>query len=99
MRWRRGSRQAEIGHTICNLGSAAPCPELLLLDKVVGGLSQEEGATVEMMEHVLHALLPPVQRTVALGSGRKITDGAPREILDHPEVISSYLGRPMAAAI
>jgi branched-chain amino acid transport system ATP-binding protein len=84
-------------------------PELLLLDEVMGGLSAGEirelvqalkrvhasGVTVVMIEHVLHALFQLVGRVLVLDFGRKIGDGEPSAIMSQPEVIGSYLGRPL----
>ncbi len=89
--------------------SLATRPKLLLLDEVMGGLSQQEivdivqvlkrvqatGTTVIMIEHVLHALMQLVERILVLDFGRKIADGPPMAVMEHPDVISSYLGRPM----
>jgi branched-chain amino acid transport system ATP-binding protein len=84
-------------------------PELLLLDEVMGGLSAGEirdlvqalrrvhasGVTIVMIEHVLHALFQLVGRVLVLDFGRKIGDGEPSAIMSQPDVISSYLGRPL----
>jgi branched-chain amino acid transport system ATP-binding protein len=89
--------------------SLASQPELLLLDEVMGGLSPREirdlvqalkrihgsGVTVIMIEHVLHALFQLVARVLVLDFGRKIADGDPSAIMSQPEVVSSYLGRPL----
>lgn len=89
--------------------SLASQPELLLLDEVMGGLSQGEirdlvqalkrihasGVTIVMIEHVLHALFQLVGRVLVLDFGRKIGDGNPSTIMSQPEVVSSYLGRPL----
>jgi branched-chain amino acid transport system ATP-binding protein len=84
-------------------------PELLLLDEVMGGLSAGEirdlvqalrrvhasGVTIVMIEHVLHALFQLVGRVLVLDFGRKIGDGEPSAIMSQPDVIGSYLGRPL----
>jgi branched-chain amino acid transport system ATP-binding protein len=89
--------------------SLASRPSLLLLDEVMGGLSAAEvrdlvdtlkrihasGVTIIMIEHVLHALFQLVQRVLVLDFGRKIGDGEPSAIMSEPEVVSSYLGRPL----
>jgi branched-chain amino acid transport system ATP-binding protein len=89
--------------------SVASRPTLLLLDEVMGGLSAGEirtlveslkrihasGVTIIMIEHVLHALFQLVGRVLVLDFGRKIADGNPTEVMSHPDVVSSYLGRPL----
>lgn len=89
--------------------SLASRPTLLLLDEVMGGLSAGEikelvralkrihelGVTVVMIEHVLHALFQLVDRVLVLDFGRKIGDGEPSKIMSQPDVVSSYLGRPL----
>jgi branched-chain amino acid transport system ATP-binding protein len=89
--------------------SVASRPTLLLLDEVMGGLSAGEirtlveslkrihasGVTIIMIEHVLHALFQLVGRVLVLDFGRKIADGNPAEVMSHPDVVSSYLGRPL----
>ena len=85
----------------------AVSPRLLLLDEIAGGLTEAEsvalvdtiraiqaatGAAILWIEHVLHALVPVVSRLVVLSFGRKLAEGAPREVLDSPAVRETYLG-------
>jgi ABC-type branched-subunit amino acid transport system ATPase component len=86
-------------------------PDLLLLDEVLGGLSDSEieqmcevlrrvharGTTILMIEHVIRALVRLVDRLVVLNFGRNLCDGKPEEVLADPMVIESYLGKPHAA--
>ena len=89
--------------------SLASRPRLLLLDEVLGGLSDGEitqllgvlrqvhaaGTTILMIEHVVRALVQLVDRLIVLNFGRLLRDGPPREVLADPVVIGSYLGRPL----
>ncbi|UIJ84049.1 ABC transporter ATP-binding protein [Rhizobium leguminosarum] len=81
-------------------------PKLLLLDEIAGGLTESEchelldvlrkvhaeGVTMVWIEHVVHALLSVADRLVVVNFGRKIADGAPKEVMDSREVRSIYLG-------
>jgi branched-chain amino acid transport system ATP-binding protein len=81
-------------------------PELLLLDEVMGGLNPAEseeiirlilelkkgGLTQMVIEHDMKAIMRISDRIVVLNSGEKLAEGAPREIADHPDVITAYLG-------
>lgn len=81
-------------------------PRLLLLDEIAGGMTEGEcaelvaligqirrsGVTIVWIEHVLHALLPVVDRVLVLDFGRVIAEGPPASILKDPLVTSVYLG-------
>jgi branched-chain amino acid transport system ATP-binding protein len=86
-------------------------PHLLLIDEVMGGLPLADvqdmigvlrrvhaaGATLLMIEHVLHAVTTLAEHVVVLEFGRKIAEGAPRAVLADPVVVASYLGAPADA--
>jgi branched-chain amino acid transport system ATP-binding protein len=81
-------------------------PKLLLLDEIAGGLTEKEaaelvatvkavcvrGITLVWIEHVVHALLAVATRLAVLDFGRLIADGAPREVMDGPDVRRVYMG-------
>jgi branched-chain amino acid transport system ATP-binding protein len=81
-------------------------PKLLIADEAMAGLSQSEvdeiiallikmnerGVTIIMIEHIMRAVMAFSQRLVVLVTGKKIADGAPQEVVSHPEVIGAYLG-------
>jgi branched-chain amino acid transport system ATP-binding protein len=81
-------------------------PEMVLLDEVMGGLNTGEkeeiillildlkkrGFTQVVIEHDMKAIMRISDRVVVLNSGEKLTEGAPREVADNPEVIAAYLG-------
>jgi branched-chain amino acid transport system ATP-binding protein len=86
-------------------------PHLLLLDEVLAGLNpseiatmvetirkiREQGVTIIMIEHVMHATMKVCDRLVVLDYGRQIAEGTPQEMANHPQVIEAYLGDPKLA--
>jgi branched-chain amino acid transport system ATP-binding protein len=87
-------------------------PALLLLDEVAGGLTdpevaelvevvrriRAEGLAVVWIEHVVHALVKSVDRMICLAGGRVVADGAPLDVLAHPDVRELYLGGSLGGA-
>lgn len=81
-------------------------PRLLLLDEIAGGLTEAEclelvdtirdihrsGVAILWIEHVVHALLAVVDRLVVLNFGRKVAEGAPKDVMLLPEVRQIYIG-------
>jgi branched-chain amino acid transport system ATP-binding protein len=85
-------------------------PLVLLLDEVVGGLTEAEtaelskvldeirrtGVALVWVEHGVAQLAGFVDRLLALDRGRVIAVGRPDEVLADPEVVRTYLGDDVA---
>ena len=86
-------------------------PIALCLDEVMGGLNPSEineamalvrairdsGVTVLIIEHHVHAVVGVSDRILVLNFGRKIAEGAPRDVLKVPAVVTAYLGEEAAS--
>lgn len=87
-------------------------PKLLLLDEPAAGLNNTEkqelvqllkrlrghGLTVFLIEHDMGLIEQVSDRITVLNFGRKIAEGAPAEVLRHPQVVAAYLGETSNAA-
>lgn len=91
---------------------AAHRPVMVLLDEPSSGIAQREvealapvlrrlrdemGASLLVIEHDIPLISSISDRLVALDQGAVLTEGAPSDVLGHPDVIESYLGNNTAA--
>ena len=94
---------------LCELAAViAVKPKLLLLDEPSSGIAQAEtealapllrrvadhlGATVLLIEHDMPMIMRLSDTIVAMAAGKVITAGTPKDVRNHPEVLTSYLGQ------
>ncbi|MFO7591780.1 MAG: MFS transporter [Acidimicrobiia bacterium] len=97
-----GSRRVVDLACVCAHG-----PSVVLLDEPSTGIAQREtealapllrrvrddlGASLVIVEHDMALVTGIADRLVAMDQGRVVATGVPRQVLEHPEVIASYLG-------
>jgi branched-chain amino acid transport system ATP-binding protein len=85
-------------------------PRLLLLDEVMAGSPQGDvvelmqvlrgihakGMTILMIEHLVPVILALAEHVFVLNFGQELFQGKPADVIAHPDVIESYLGKPLA---
>lgn len=85
-------------------------PQVLLLDEIAGGLTENEvhslidtikqlraeGISIIWIEHIVHALMAVVDRLMAIDFGKLIAEGDPNTVINSPEVRDVYMGSMMA---
>jgi len=83
-------------------------PAVVLLDEPAAGLNPTEkrelgvllrrlkghGLTILIVDHDMALVEQVADHITVLNFGRRIADGAPRDVLSHPDVIAAYLGVP-----
>lgn len=81
-------------------------PQLLLVDEPAAGLNAAEvdklldrirslrsgGTTVVLVEHNMDLVMNVADRIMVMDYGRRLFEGAPREVQKNPAVIAAYLG-------
>jgi branched-chain amino acid transport system permease protein len=86
-------------------------PRLLLLDETLAGLGREEcddvlnvlerlrdeGMTVVIIEHTMHAMMRIADRFLVLDHGRVLATGLPKQVVENRDVIEAYLGKKWLA--
>ncbi len=85
-------------------------PRLVLLDEVLCGLTpseiddavalirriRDQGSTIVFVEHVMRAVMALTDRIVVFNHGELLAEGSATDVMQRPEVMTAYLGKPHA---
>ena len=86
-------------------------PRLVLLDEVLCGLTpseiddavalirriRDQGSTIVFVEHVMRAVMALTDRIVVFNHGELLAEGSATDVMQRPEVMTAYLGKPHAS--
>jgi branched-chain amino acid transport system ATP-binding protein len=66
---------------------------------VLKSIQNEVGCALLVIEHDMPLITSLADTLLALETGTVIADGAPRDVVNHPRVVASYLGDNEAAIL